>query len=120
MLSGRPLLVTTAVLYSGVCLIILFAFKPWAGGDGGLSYAIGINLVSFPSGMIASCVLSWVTADSAYWWLYLLVGCGVVGYGQWLLVSRLISRSNSTPHTDARASAVVDQPSSARAGERGR
>ena len=29
-------------------------------------------------------------------------------------------RSNSTPHTDARGSAVLDQPPSARAGERGR
>ena len=29
-------------------------------------------------------------------------------------------RSNSTPHTDARASAMLDQPPSARAGERGR
>jgi hypothetical protein len=29
-------------------------------------------------------------------------------------------RSNSTPHTDARGNAEVDQPSSARAGERGR
>src|SRR4051812_14055770 len=105
MLSGRRLLATTAILYSGVCLFILFAFKPWTGGDGGLSYAIGINLVSFPSGMIASYVLSRVTANSPYWWLYLFLGCGVVGYGQWLLVSRLLSRSNSTPRTDARASA---------------
>ena len=120
MLSGRPLLVTTAALYSAVCLFILFAFKPWTGGDGGLSFAIGINLVSFPSGMIASYVLSWVTADSPYWWLYLLVGCSVVGYGQWLLVSRLISRSNSTPHTDARATALLHESPSARAGERGR
>ena len=30
------------------------------------------------------------------------------------------SRPNSTPHTDARTSAVLDQPPSARAGERGR
>jgi hypothetical protein len=29
-------------------------------------------------------------------------------------------RSNSTPHTDARASSMPDQPPSARAGERGR
>ena len=29
-------------------------------------------------------------------------------------------RSNSTPHSDARANAVLDQPPSARAGERGR
>src|SRR3954465_3628675 len=120
MLSGRPLLATTAILYSGVCLFVLFAFKPWTGGDGGLSYVIGINLVSFPSGMVASYVLSWVTADSPFWWLYLLVGCGGVGFGQWLLVWRLLSRSNSTPHTDARATAALDQPPSASAGERGR
>lgn len=112
MLSGRALLATTAISYSGVCLFVLLAFKPWSGGDGALSYAIGINLVSFPSGMVASYVLSlsadmaigtkyeWITV-SPFWWLFLLIGCGGVGYGQWLLVARLLSRSNMAVVSDA-------------------
>ena len=35
-------------------------------------------------------------------------------------VTKWALRSNSTPHPDARASAALDQPPSARAGERGR
>ena len=113
MLSGRALLATTALLYSVVCLFILLAFKPWLGGDGALSYTIGMNLVSFPGGMIPTYVLSllsdmaagtkyeWVTATSPFWWLFLLVGCGGLGYGQWLLVSRLLSRSNMAVVSDA-------------------
>jgi hypothetical protein len=112
MLSGRALLATTALLYTGVCLFVLLAFKPWMGGDGAVSYSIGINLVSFPSGMIASYVLSllsdmaigttyeWINASPS-WWLLLLIGCGVVGYGQWRLVSRLLSRSNVAVVSDA-------------------
>jgi hypothetical protein len=114
MLRGRALLATTAILYSGVCLFVVLAFKPWTGGDGAVSYTIGMNLISFPSGMFPSYVLSllsdmaigtkyeWVT-DAPFWWLFLLIGCGGVGYGQWLLVSRLLSRSNMAVVSDAPA-----------------
>jgi len=43
----------------------------------------------------------------------------VVFLGVWFAILRHM-RSNSTPHTDARGSAVPDQPPSGRAGERGR
>ena len=113
MLSGRALLVTTALLYSGVCLFVLLATKPWTGGDGSISFTIGMNLVSFPGGMIPTYLLSLlsdlaagtkyesVTATSPFWWLFLLVGCGGVGYGQWVLVSHLLSRSNMAVVSDA-------------------
>ena len=42
--------------------------------------------------------------------LYALAAVGIV----------MTMEANSTPHPDARASAVLDQPTSARAGERGR
>ena len=53
----------------------------------------------------------------------LLVGLYLLRGGRW--IHRLIDyvgreRSNSTPHTDAHANAVPCEPSSARAGERGR
>ena len=113
MLSGRALVATTAILYSALCLFVLLTTKPWGGGDGAISYTIGMNLVSFPSGMIPTYVLSLlsdlaagtqyehVTATSPFWWLFLLIGCGGVGYGQWLLVSRLLSRSNMAVVSDA-------------------
>ena len=45
-------------------------------------------------------------------WLVLLFAVWFVVLGR--------MRSNSSPHSDARAKAVLDQPPSARAGERGR
>jgi hypothetical protein len=48
---------------------------------------------------------------------FALVFLGCAAFAVW---DRREMRSNSTPHTDARGSAVPDQPSSARAGERGR
>jgi hypothetical protein len=48
-----------------------------------------------------------------------LVTWFVVFLGLWFVILRHM-RSNSTPHTDARASTVSNQASSARAGERGR
>src|SRR5688572_11794042 len=104
---SRPRTVlATAVVYACVCIAILISTKPWMGGEGGISYVVMMNVISFPSGMIPTYALSllsdmaagtkyqWITATSPFWWLFVLFGCGIVGYGQWLLLSRLILRSN--------------------------
>ena len=61
------------------------------------------------------------TLTPSEWMLVLLhpLANGVLTRILELLLSTPL-RSNSTPHTDARANAVLSQPPSARAGERGR
>ena len=64
-----------------------------------------------------------VQSDGTKYWIsaaiQILAACFFIGLGLWAMV-RSWMPSNSTPHTDARASSVLDQPPSARAGERGR
>jgi endonuclease/exonuclease/phosphatase (EEP) superfamily protein YafD len=70
-------------------------------------------LVGMVPGLLALLFETWL----GVWAL----GCGVAVAGAThLFVQRWTRRSNSTPHSDARASDVLQQPPSARAGERGR
>jgi hypothetical protein len=52
--------------------------------------------------------------------LALYVASGAIAGLVFWLITRGAAPSNSTPHTDARASSVLHEPPSARAGERGR
>ena len=65
--------------------------------------------------------LVWVS-PLLFGWLVWAVFTGLFLMLFWRLfrVKRGQAPSNSTPHTDARSSAVLNQPPSARAGERGR
>lgn len=52
--------------------------------------------------------------------LALYVSCGAIAGLVFWFITRRPAPSNSTPHTDARASSVLHEPPSARAGERER
>ena len=68
-------------------------------------------------GMAPGLLALWFETWLGVWAL----GCGVAVAGAThSLVQRWTRRSNSTPHTDVRASEVRQQPPSARAGERAR
>ena len=54
------------------------------------------------------------------WFFSMAIAMLLVASGWSLLLPRASITPNSTPHTDARASSVLDQPPSARAGGRGR
>ena len=78
--------------------------------DWGYNFGSGPNLRAFVIHLVFG----------AAQWLFL---GWVLGFLFWPRVGWLAqrkARSNSTPHTDARASAVPNQPPSARAGGRGR
>jgi hypothetical protein len=93
----------------------------WAPGRLVVMLLNAVGLASEPS---TAAVAIWA-ANSP-----LAIRCAVAGWAMvlflaWLLLGRLIRTepsepSNSTPHTDARASAAPEQPLSARAGERER
>jgi hypothetical protein len=51
---------------------------------------------------------------------FMMVGFAVQCVAVLVVAIKLLMPPNSTPHPDARASAALDQPPSARAGERGR
>ena len=92
-------------IYVLACVGVLFMTKPWAGGDGSISFAVLINLLSIPSGLVATWMLSALTSAahgtefqelltmSPFWWLFLLIGCGGLGYLQWFILFRLIART---------------------------
>ena len=90
----------------------------------GFVLAVGAALFAVYAVRCPRCRLAWVrwslgNQSHGQWlhWLYDFTtwpGCGVSATSQGQL------QPNSTLHTDARASAVLDQTPSARAGERGR
>ena len=69
-----------------------------------------LQAVSFGQSQIQGLV------QSAGWWVIAAIAMNTA-----ILLAVIWGlRSNSTPHTDARASSVLNEPPSARAGERGR
>ena len=88
-----------------------------AGGLAALTIALVAATASWPSVMLASHVTASFAANTFAAVVAALVTNGIAGVAG-IQFRRL--PSNSTPHTDARASSVPDQPPSARAGERGR
>jgi hypothetical protein len=102
---------TTKIAFSILCLCIGAWFLAMT--VSGLHEG---RLVSRPLGRV-------VQSDGARYWIsatiQILGACFFVGLGLWAMVKSWMP-SNSTPHTDARASSVLNQSPSARAGERGR
>jgi hypothetical protein len=91
-------LTVARVAYLASFAVVLLITQPWLGGEAGAVYAILVNLISFPAGVIPSVVsgwLSWATKHtalaeffccSAFWWIFVGVGCAGFGYAQWFVV----------------------------------
>ena len=124
-MSRRLIIVTTAIGYALVCVAISLTTEPWKGGEEGIVFAILMNAVSFPSGIIPTSLLSamsslasgtsleWFFATSPFWWVFLLIGCGVAGYAQWFMIlpgiakrirNRVLTLNGTDAHEAARRS----------------
>ena len=119
-----------AAAWLGLCLAALgFAFVQRQIHDMDIAYTYFMLFLTFPAGLLVALFLALISVGVSLpggfagalvtWPLFV-----ALGYLQWFVLLpkavRRIQPSNGTPHTDARASSVVDQPPSARAGERGR
>ena len=130
MLSALRLLAIWTWL--GLCLAVLgFAFVQRQIHDMDIAYTYLMLFLTFPAGLLVALVLAAVGASVSLptGFIFALISWPlfvILGYLQWFVllpktVRRFRQPSNSTPHTDARASAVPNQSSpAARAGERGR
>ena len=92
-------------------------FGAAAGGLSALTLAIVAATASWPSVMLASHVTASFATNAFAGVIASLITNGIAGVAG-IHLNEL--PSNSTPHTDARANAVLDQTPPARAGERGR
>ena len=119
--------VCTAVAASAATVAIVFALLAAypIPAIGGLFVLVGLPLAQVifaaaPDSFIRE--LAPKGGPDAFGWAAALGAIGtwfLVLFGVWFFVIGRV-RSNSTPHADARSTAPLDQPPSARAGERGR
>jgi hypothetical protein len=53
----RTFLVVSGI-YLAACIFVLVTTEPWSGGEGGIVFAVLINLLSIPGGLLATRALS--------------------------------------------------------------
>jgi len=94
-----------------------------------LLHGVGALAVAFAGYLLAIAIMALVPLGGPYGatWIFtieiaLMLMLPILGVILYLMfaIPRRPATPNSTPHTDARASAALDQRPSARAGERGR
>jgi hypothetical protein len=97
-MKRRATLFIFAAAYAALFVAIALVTRPWDGGDGSIGFFLWTNLVSFPTGLVATWLLKMATdasigtrwehamSLSPLWWVSLGAGCGILGYLQWAYV----------------------------------
>ncbi len=110
--------VTVGVVFS---LLTIFPIPVVGGAFVAVGFPLGILIFEATPERFVRELAAQGGPDAVSWAIALgtLITWFALCFGLWFLALRR-KRSNSTPHSDARSSALLDQPPPARAGERGR
>jgi hypothetical protein len=96
-------IVVAKVAWFGLCSAALI-FKPWEGGDGGISFFFVLVYITLPLGIFSAFLMSLITDLSLgttyenllcrtdIWWISYLVLQTLVGYLQWFVLIPFIIR----------------------------
>lgn len=112
---SRRAIYTITMISLFVCAIVALLTRPWRGGDSEFGFFILMAIVSLPAGTIPATILA---ASGINDWVLMLVGCGVFGGGQWILVTLWLQQRRRVITRRCTRPAVGHQPLKPPAGDR--